>query len=178
MKEKIRLKIPNEQELEYRRQLISDEETMSYNMGYGDNGGCTYIRTYEQVRLWYKNWSNNKDRFYSYIVRNSDNKFIGEVNIYKSNPWFEMGIVIESKYRGMGYSSYALKLLLYHAFENMNANAVHNSFEDTRTAAIKTHISAGFKEIKHQNGIIEFLITKEEYYMLNALKNKKYKAYA
>lgn len=42
MKE-LELKIPNLNELEYRRHLISDEKTMDYNKGYGDNGtGCYY----------------------------------------------------------------------------------------------------------------------------------------
>ena len=36
------LHIPSDKELSYRGYLISDEETMSYNMRNGDNGGCTY----------------------------------------------------------------------------------------------------------------------------------------
>ena len=37
---RLKLHIPTENELEYRRRLISYEDTMAYNMGYGDNGGC------------------------------------------------------------------------------------------------------------------------------------------
>ena len=48
------LHIPTEDELFYRGYLISDEETMSYNMGYGDNGGCTYHKTAEELYEWYQ----------------------------------------------------------------------------------------------------------------------------
>lgn len=51
---KLRLYIPSEEELHYRGHLIADEETMSYNKGYGDNGGCTYHQTPEQLREWYR----------------------------------------------------------------------------------------------------------------------------
>lgn len=43
------LHTPSDKELSYRGYLISDEETMSYNMGYGDNGGCTYHKTAEEL---------------------------------------------------------------------------------------------------------------------------------
>lgn len=77
--------------------------------------------------------------------------------------WFEMGIIIEAKYRGMGYSVPALNLLLEHAFTKMNAKAVHNYFEDKRKAAINLHLKAGFIQTNHKNGMIDFLITKEQY---------------
>ncbi len=77
--------------------------------------------------------------------------------------WYDMGIVIESKYRGNGYSVQALKLLLLQAFDVLGANAVHNDFENTRTAAIKLHLSAGFVRIKENNGITYLEITKEQF---------------
>lgn len=91
--------------------------------------------------------------------------FIGEVNLHKNekNDWFEMGIIIEAKYRGMGYSIAALNLLLEHAFTKMNAKAVHNYFENNRKSAINLHLKAGFIQTGHKNGIVDFLITKEQY---------------
>lgn len=158
------LHTPSDKELSYRGYLISDEETMSYNMGYGDNGGCTYHKTAEELYEWYQYWK-NPDRFYAYIQRDKDHAFIGEVSLHKNekNDWFEMGIIIEAKYRGMGYSVPALNLLLEHAFTKMNAGAVHNYFEDNRKAAIKLHLNAGFIQTGHKNGIVDFLITKEQY---------------
>ena len=48
------LHIPSDKELSYRGYLISDEETMSYNMGYGDSGGYTYHKTAEELYEWYQ----------------------------------------------------------------------------------------------------------------------------
>ena len=50
------LHIPSDKELSYRSYLILDEATMSYNMGYGDNGGCTYHKTAEELYEWYQYW--------------------------------------------------------------------------------------------------------------------------
>ena len=74
------------------------------------------------------------------------------------------GIVLEAKFRGQGYAVEALKLLLEYAFVNLNVDAVHNSFEMNRMAAIRTHLSAGFKEYNKENDNIELLITREQYF--------------
>lgn len=168
---RLKLHIPSEGELEYRRQLIADEVTMEYNMGYGDDGGCTYNQTDEQVRHWYQVWNKDNEHFYAYIVRTQDNAYIGEVNTHKNNisDWYEMGIVLEAKHRGMGYAVEALKLLLNYAFHSLGAKAVHNDFEETRTAAVRTHLSAGFCEYAKHDGIIELLITREQYDLQNAI---------
>ena len=116
---------------------------------------------------WYDYFIGNEpQRFYAYIVRIEDGKFIGEVNLHKSkeNDWYEMGIVLEARYRGLGYSIEALKLLLKHGFETMNVSAVHNKFEIERKAAIQTHLSAGFTEYEKDNNMIELIITREQYF--------------
>lgn len=111
---------------------------------------------------------NNKPKcFYAYIARKEDNAFIGEVNIHWSHDkkWYEMGIVIEAKYRGMGYSVEALKKLIQVAFDEYDAPAVHNDFEVTRQVAIAIHKEAGFNILNEVNGIIDLLITREDYFM-------------
>ena len=173
--DRLKLHIPSENELEYRRHLIADEDTMAYNCGYGDNGGCTYHQSPEQIQQWYKQWNKDNQYFYAYIVRAEDNTYIGEVNAHKSHNtnWYDMGIVIEAKYRGMGYSVEALKLLLKYAFDILGAEAVHNDFKETRTAAVKTHLAAGFSEYNRHDGIIELLITKEQFERQSAIETFK-----
>jgi RimJ/RimL family protein N-acetyltransferase len=110
---------------------------------------------------------NNKPKcFYAYITRKKDNTFIGEVNIHWNydKKWYEMGIVLESKYRGSGYSVEALKKLIQVAFEEYNAPAVHNDFEITREAAIAIHKAVGFNIINEVNGIAELLVSKHDYF--------------
>lgn len=166
----IRLHIPTFEELWYRQKLLRDADTMSYNKGYDldtenycKETGCIDFPKADWAG-WYRYFIGQEpNRYYAYIVENG--VFIGEVNIHKNEAmhWYDMGIVIEAKYRGKGYAVPALKLLLRQAFEGFGAQAVHNDFEETRLSAIKTHLSAGFREYKRENGIIELLITKELY---------------
>ncbi|WP_312701520.1 hypothetical protein [Sedimentibacter sp.] len=82
---KLKLCIPYITELEYRRHLISDKETMSYNIGWGDdNLGC-YYQTPEQTQEWYRKWNGDTGNYYAYVVRIEDDIPVGEVNIHWDN---------------------------------------------------------------------------------------------
>lgn len=158
---KIELNIPKENELEYRRYLISDEETMSYNAGYGDNGTGCYYQTIEQVQEWYKNWNNGTDNYYAYIIRKEDNTPIGEVDIHWSGYCQKhiIGIVIESKYRGNGYAEKALNLLCDVAFDELKLNKIYDDFPAIRIAAEKVFSKIGF--IRKDDEFV--VLTKERY---------------
>lgn len=169
----LKLYVPQYRDLWYRQQLLNDAATMDYNKGYDldfrgyhKDSGCIDFPQ-GQWKDWY-DWFIDQEpkRFYAYITRLHDSKFIGEDNVHKSDaaPWHEMGIVLEAKFRGQGYAVEALKLLLEYAFVNLNVDAVHNSFEMNRMAAIRTHLSAGFKEYNKENDNIELLITREQYF--------------
>ena len=164
------LHIPSDKELSYRGYLISDEETMSYKNGKVEKRCSTYHKTAVELYEFNQYWKTT-DRLYAYIQSEKDLAFIGEVSLHKNekNDWFEMGIIIEAKYRGMGYSVPALHLLLEHAFTKMNVKAVHNFFEDNRKAAINLHLKAGFIQTGHKDGMVDFLITKEQYKRLKAI---------
>ena len=163
----IYLHVPEFNELWYRKKLMEDAHTMSYNKGYpafeGYNSetGCIAFPESEWEE-WYQYFVGREPkRFYAYIVRKTDNVFIGEVNLHESseNAWHEMGIVIEAKYRGKGYAADALKQLIDYGMEQMKVKAIHNVFEEEREAAIRTHLAAGFLEYARQDGMVEFLIT-------------------
>ena len=173
MKESLYLHIPAYEELWYRQKIMQDPDTMSYNKGYDlkfndydKETGCIAFPPNKWTD-WYTSFIGQEPhRFYAYIVRESDGEFIGEVNVHRNADagWYEMGIVLEAKYRGKGYAAAALRLLLQYAFEKMGAEAVHNEFEEERSAAVQTHLSAGFIRYRQENRIIELLITKEEYF--------------
>lgn len=173
MKESICLHIPAYEELWYRKKLMQDPDTMSYNKGYDldfagydKKTGCISFPE-EEWADWY-DWFVGQEplRFYAYIVRESDGAFIGEVNVHKNSDasWYDMGIVLEAGYRGSGYAVAALRLLLRHVFESMGATSVHNSFEEERTAALLAHLSAGFTEYRRTDGLVELAISREKYF--------------
>lgn len=173
MDSKVYFYIPKIEELTYREKIMSQSDTMSYNKGYDisfdgyhKNTGCIDFPK-SKWKNWYSYMVNNKPQcFYAYITRKEDNTFIGEVNLHW-NPeknWYDMGIVMEAKYRGKGYSIEALNKLIEVAFDEYNAQSVHNSFENTRQAAITIHQKVGFNIVNENNGIVALLITREDYF--------------
>ncbi len=158
-------------ELYYRQTILSQPDTMEYNKGYELNfigyhkdSGCIDFPK-EQWARWYSHWIDNKPiAFYAYIIRNVDHQFVGEVNLHYNpkHDWYDMGIVMEGKYRGQGYSKQALHELMNVAFEEYDAKAVHNDFEKERIQAIKIHMDEGFKIISSKGNIVDLLIEKKE----------------
>lgn len=161
----IELHIPKENELEYRRYLISDEKTMSYNIGYGDDGTGCYYQTTEQVQDWYKNWNNGTDNYYAYIICKEDNTPIGEVDIHWSGycQKYIIGIVLEAKYRGKGYAEEALNLLCDVAFNKLKLDRIYDDFSAARTAAEKVFSKVGF--IRENDEFV--VLTKDRYNQIN-----------
>jgi len=169
---KIILYVPSLDELVYRQTILMQPETMEYNkgfelnfQGYDKTTGCIEFPQ-NQWAKWYSYWINNKpNSYYAYIMRDSDKQFIGEVNLHynSSNDWYDMGIIIEGKYRGHGYSKQALNLVLELAFEKYSAKAVHNSFENSRYIAYKLHKDVGFKISRNINNQVDLIITKSEF---------------
>lgn len=171
--EEITLYVPDLDELESRKQMESDPATMSYNAGYNldcdgynNETGCMEFDEDEWVD-WYDYFVDSEpERYFAYIQRVADGKFLGEVNFHyvPEKDWWDMGIVISAQYRGMGYSAPALKLLIEHAFINCGVSKLHNDFEKSRDSAYKVFISAGFKEIGENDGIVEIMYTKDDFF--------------
>lgn len=172
MNNRLALHIPTIDELWYREKIMSDPETMDYNAGYDmdfdeyhNDTGCIDFPK-EDWKEWYEYFAENEPAsFYAYLMRMEDNAFIGEVNAHSENNdgVYEMGIVIEGRYRGLGYSKEGLCLLLSYVFDKMRAEKIRNSFETGRVAALKAHLEAGFEKKAEEDGIIELEISREKW---------------
>lgn len=147
--DRVKLYVPTERELDYRRRLIADEETMSYNAGYGENGAGCYYQSREQALAWYRNWNNAPGNFYAYIVLTEDNRPIGEASVHWSEPdqKYMVGLVLKSSYRGKGYGSEALALLAQKAFDQWKLDSLYDAFPAGREAAERTFRKAGFERV-------------------------------
>lgn len=177
-KEQLELYIPKLEDLWFYRSMIEDPQTMSYNVGwdvdfdgYHRDTGCIDFPE-EKWADWYQHWVGCEPmRFYAYIRRSSDGKWIGDVNFHYSQEkdWWDMGIVLYAPYRGRGYAVPALRLMLDHAFRDCGISRIHNDFEVARNevSAWETHRRAGFRELGIKNGFLEMMITKEEYFAEN-----------
>ncbi len=183
------LKVPSIDELHYRQEWMKDLKTMSYNAGYDmdlkgyDKETGTITKTDEEMITWYNNWVNKEpDKYFAYIYDSKIAEPIGEVYYYLDNGIHSMGIVIQDKYRGKGYSYNALLELEKVAFEKNNISELSDIIPLDRIGAIKTFKKAGFvhtdlekKELVFgkENIAKQLLITKENY--LYKLNNKSVK---
>ena len=177
--ESIFLKVPSINELHYRQEWMKDEKTMSYNAGFDielkgyDKKTGTIIKTDEELIVWYNNWINKEpDKYFAYIYDCEIEEPIGEIYYYLDNGIHSMGILIQDKYRGKGYSYKALLELQKIAFEKNNINELSDIIPENRISAIKTFEKAGFEftglqkeEIVFGKTIIakQLIITKEKY---------------
>ena len=158
----VELYIPKLEDLWFYQKMMSDPETMSYNDPWG---GCIDYPD-EVLPDWYARWIGQEpQRFYAYIKRTSDGAWIGDVNFHYTpeRDWWDMGIVIYAPYRGKGYAVPALRLLLDQAFRVCGISRLHNDFETTRDAAWAIHRKVGFKEMGVEDGILQLMLTKEDY---------------
>lgn len=162
-KKKIKLKVPKLEELDYRRKLLSDRETMSYNIGYGENEetGCIEFNK-KTWKEWYSRWINNMpERYYAYIIKVDENIPVGEVALrYVSEEnSYCINIIFEAKYRENGFSEQALRLLIDIAFKELRAEKVFDDFPKSRMKAEKVFKKVGFKRVS--DDVVE--LTKENY---------------
>jgi len=149
--DELALHIPNDNDLAYRRFLIADEDTMSYNKGFGDNGCGTYHHTPEQALKWWNYW-NSEGNFYAYVIRVSDSVLVGEVNVHfsaeqgypKENGVGLIGVTIEGKHRRKGYGEAALRLLVDYAFNTLHLNELLDDIPLERESALRIFERVGF----------------------------------
>ncbi len=168
----IELYIPKLSELAFRKTMLSDESTMSYNKNYDIENknyhpetGCIEFPE-ENWEKWHEHWTAHApERFYAYIRRKSDGAFLGEVNYHyiPAKKYHETGIVIYAPFRGMGYSVPALRLLTEHAFGVSMVSALNTEFEIAREEVVawRSYFSAGFRVANEENGRLSLMLTRD-----------------
>lgn len=148
------LYIPKLEDYWYEEKIESDKETMNYNAGYDVNyygyhydSGCIDFPKEKWKETYDKRINENK--YFAYIKDLDINEFIGYVNYQynKNDNRYECGILIESKYRGKGYSKSALKLLCESAKTN-GIKELYDNFETDRKNTLKIFQSVGFEIVE------------------------------
>lgn len=152
----ISLYIPKIEDYWYEEKVQSDPDSMGYNAGYDvsyygyhyDTGCIDFPKN-----KWKESFERriNEGRFFAYIKDNDLDEFVGYVNYHynKSDNRYDCGIVIESKYRGLGYAKIALELLCNVAKEN-GVKELYDNFEIDREHTLKLFESVGFKIVEKQ----------------------------
>ncbi len=134
---------PQFEDLWFRRMMLEDEETMSYNHAWG--GTIHWPKA--AWGDWYDRWVENpKDgRLYRY-VKNGIGEFVGEIAYHYDAdiPGFTANVIIFSKYRGRGYGGQALELLCAEARSKGLTVLYDDIAVDNPAAAL--FLRHGFKE--------------------------------
>lgn len=162
----LQLHIPQPEDGWFYVKMLSDPATMAFNTPWFPPDGCIPNAEAEWQNL-QEDWIGHEpERFYAYLQRKSDGVFVGDVNFHYTpeQDWWDMGVVIYAPERGKGYGRQGLQLLVNRAFRIAGISRLHNGFETTRGAAYQIHKAAGFREAGRENGYVQLLLTKEEYY--------------
>ena len=153
----ITLYVPDYEDYWYEEKIQKDPLTMSYNAGY-DVSYYGYHYDTGCIDFPKERWKETYDkrirenRYFAYIKDNDIDDYVGYVNYHynKKDDRYECGIVIESKYRGKGYSKIALQLLCDVA-RNSGVKELYDNFEINRGNTLDIFKSLGFEVVEHQS---------------------------
>ncbi|MBR6917709.1 MAG: GNAT family N-acetyltransferase [Clostridia bacterium] len=143
--------IPKYEDLWFRRTMLEDDATMSYNRAWGG----TVPFPEDEWRGWYDHWVVNHEnkRYYRY-VKNYDDELVGEIAYHFDAVLqkYIADVIIYAPYRKQGYGGRALDLLCSAAKENGIDVLYDNIAADN--PAISLFLKRGFAEEYRADGII------------------------
>ncbi len=156
------LKTPKISELEYRKKLLSDKETMSYN----NNFGGTIDFPEEKWETWFNKWIKNENEkyFYAYIYDKEENKPVGEVGYRLDDETNSamLNIIVEASQRGKGYGYLGLSALIKVAFNNGYKELRDLVYIDS-TNSHSLFEKLGFKCVGIVDNSKDYRLTKNDY---------------
>ena len=152
----LKIYIPRLEDYWYEQKLQSDPNTMSYNAGWDvsydgyhyDTGCIDFPKSKWEDTF---NKRNNENKFFAYLKDTNINEYVGYINYHynENENKYYCGILIESKYRGKGYSKQGLKLLCDYAKEH-GVTELYDDFETDRNG-IKIFEDLGFQIVNKYN---------------------------
>ena len=131
---------PTLSELGFRRKLLADPETMSYNRAWG--GVIDFPE--EKWAAWYEKWS-DKEHFYRYL-RTKTGELVGETAYRLDGGRYLCDVIVLARRRGRGYGTQGLELLCAAA----RANGVKALYDDIAAGnpAVELFLRHGFRVVE------------------------------
>lgn len=144
------LYVPQYKDLWFRKMILSDENTMSYNHAWG--GVISWDE--DEWPDWYDYWviNNKGERFYRYLQNVETREFVGEIAYHFNGNECMADVIIYSKFRGKGYGKEGLRLLC----ESAKCAGVKDIYDDIAidNPAVSMFLKMGFVEEYRNNDII------------------------
>lgn len=137
-------------ELDFRKKLLADPETMTYNHACGG----TIDFPAERWPDWYTRWMSSPDRFYRYL-KNQEGAFVGEA-AYHLDPEQDIylcDVLVLAEYRGRGYGGQGLELLCAAAQEN-GVERLYDDIAADNSAAVKLFLRHGFQIVSRTPEVV------------------------
>lgn len=142
---------PMLEQLSFRRQLLADKATMTYNHSWG--GTIDFPR--ERWQDWYVHWVEQPQRrFYRYLYVQELGTYVGEVSHHYDADYqkYLADVIVMDRYRGHGYGREGLELLCRAAKEQGLPGLCDNIAPDN--PAIRLFTQLGFVELWRDDSCI------------------------
>ena len=170
---RLSLKIPGLKDMEYRRALLSQPDTMAYNRGrdlggaegYHPDTGCIDFPR-DNWRWWRQVWLLNEPDFFSALLWDEESeRFVGEVSYFYDGEAraHVAGILIEAGHRGRGLCAEGLRLLCERAFAREEVAVLRCDIPVDNLPAIRGYARAGFHAFGVMDGAQAMLFTREDH---------------
>lgn len=141
---------PEEEDLWFKRELLGDGATMSYN---AQLGGCLDFPE-ERWSAWHQKWigDGNPDYFYRYLFSSREQAFVGEIAYHREGERYLCDVIVLAKYRGRGYGACGLELLCRSA----KANGVTELYDDILpdNPSVNMFLKNGFMEVSREEAAV------------------------
>ncbi len=141
----IELVIPERKDLWFKRELLEDEDTMSYNARWGGAIGFPE----ERWDGWYGRWvaCGDAERFYRYLYSPELGRFVGETAYHydKDLDGYLADVIVHSRYRHRGFGGQGLRLLCQAARER-GLTALYDDIA-IDNPAVELFLANGFREV-------------------------------
>ena len=149
---RLRLYKPALEDLDYRRSLLADPNTMSYNEKWG--GAIDFPE--KNWEPGYKSWvsADESQRYYRYLYAEDFQCFVGEVAYHYDAACqaHMVNLLVEARYRGRGYGNEGLLLLIKAAKENGITRLCDDIAIDN--PSISLFLRVGFTEVWRSDACI------------------------
>ena len=139
------LATPTLPELAFRKALLADPQTMSYNRAWGG----TIDFSEDRWENWFRKWvaGNDPRYFYRYLYSRALDTFVGEAAYHydvDTGRWL-CDVIVQAQYRNRGFGTLGLRLLSEAAKENGIAELYDEILSDN--PSIRLFLKNGFVEI-------------------------------
>ena len=119
---------------------LSEDHGIAFN-----NGFYNRVFTDQATDELLDHFASGPSQFSIYTL--DDDAFIGQISLFNIDPYSiscTMGIYIGEKYRGQGYGSEAMRLVIDHAFDYLRIHCIHLEVMDDNEKAINVYEKLGF----------------------------------